>query len=277
RLLTVNMFMRPPGIRSHSSDYKDERLEYFIDHVLPNYDVITLQEMFSFMTTRRQRLIRAAEELGFHYWVTSPAPPLWGLSIDGGLAILSRYPIVDMDSIRYDRGEYSDWLAAKGALYAKIALNPKTHIHIFTTHTQASYGKVTPIDAPSVQIRFRQFADLHRFMRAKTADRLPGEPVIVQGDFNVDARVHEPDQEEDLKEARSTPEYLEMLNIFRGKTPEETSFLLSEDLVYQQWRYHPVTFADVKELPDGRRIARDRILTDDQLHGSCQRLDYVFW
>ncbi|KAJ1651656.1 hypothetical protein IWQ61_007831 [Dispira simplex] len=310
RMLTLNMFMRPPGIRSHSSDYKDERLRYLIDELLPRYDIITLQEMFAFMSTRRRRLIRAAEKQGFHYWITSPPKSLWDLSIDGGLLILSRYPIVEMDSVQYPRGEYSDWLASKGALFAKIALNPASHMYLFTSHTQASYGRVTPLEAPSVQIRFDQFRILHEFISSKTSQRLPGEPVVLQGDLNVDARLHSPGQEEDLHETRSSEEYLRMLEILRGTSfasaapnpatvsrgdvplPPFTSSASSKsamdphqpvhrvafrDLVYHQYRYHPVTFADLEVLDDGQRVPRDQVLTDDALHGSCQRLDFVFW
>ncbi|KAJ1966865.1 hypothetical protein IWQ62_002203 [Dispira parvispora] len=310
RMLTLNMFMRPPGIHSHSSDYKNQRLRYLIDEVLPHYDIITLQEMFAFMSTRRRRLIRAAEEQGFHYWITSPPKSLWDLSIDGGLLILSRYPIVEMDSVQYPRGEYSDWLASKGALFAKIALNPASHMYLFTTHTQASYGRVTPLEAPSVKIRFNQFSILHEFIASKTSQRLPGEPVVLQGDLNVDARLHSPGHEEDLYESRSSEEYLRMLEILRGTSfasPAPNPVIVSKgsvplspltpsinlgstvdrhqpihrvafrDLVYHQYRYHPVTFADLEVLDDGQRVPRDQVLTDNSLHGSCQRLDFVFW
>ncbi|KAJ2195639.1 hypothetical protein GGH18_001865, partial [Coemansia sp. RSA 530] len=40
RILTQNMFMRPPLIKNNKSDWKDARLDYFIEHILPNYDVV---------------------------------------------------------------------------------------------------------------------------------------------------------------------------------------------------------------------------------------------
>ncbi|KAJ1928200.1 hypothetical protein IWQ60_002278 [Tieghemiomyces parasiticus] len=282
RLLTLNMYMRPPLIHSHTTDYKDARLDYLIETVLPHYDVITLQEMFAFASTRRGRLIRAAEEQGFRFWIASPSKSLWDLSIDGGLLILSRYPIVERDSIRYTRGQHSDWLAAKGVLYAKIAVNPDSHLHIFTTHTQASYGRVTPIDDASVLIRFDQFAHLSEFMRNKVASRLPGEPVVVQGDFNVDARVHDDGESEDLHDKRSSEEYREAVSILEGRgrlnhTAAATHPLPLTDLVYQRVGYHPITFGDVLDLPDGKRVPRDTVLTGNDMLSSCQRLDYIFW
>ncbi|KAJ2010070.1 hypothetical protein IWW57_007065, partial [Coemansia sp. S610] len=61
RILTQNMFMRPPLIKTNKSDWKDERLDYFIDNILGNYDVVCLQEMFEFASSRRSRLLAAAE------------------------------------------------------------------------------------------------------------------------------------------------------------------------------------------------------------------------
>jgi len=40
KLLTLNMFMRPPPVHTNESDYKDARLEDFARLFLQNYDVI---------------------------------------------------------------------------------------------------------------------------------------------------------------------------------------------------------------------------------------------
>ena len=42
RLLTFNIFIRPPLVNDFGNDYKDERLAYFTKEILPNYDVICL-------------------------------------------------------------------------------------------------------------------------------------------------------------------------------------------------------------------------------------------
>jgi hypothetical protein len=52
RLLTYNIFLRPPFIRNNADDYKNERFEEFLNH-LDNYDVIALQEMFSLVIYRQ--------------------------------------------------------------------------------------------------------------------------------------------------------------------------------------------------------------------------------
>lgn len=45
KILTYNLFMRPPGIKNHLDDYKNERLEAVLSHLL-NYDILCFQELF---------------------------------------------------------------------------------------------------------------------------------------------------------------------------------------------------------------------------------------
>ena len=78
--------------------------------------------MFEFGSNRRKLLINAAEQLGFLYYVASPSKNIWDVQIDGGIMILSRYPIIAHDRVTYKRGMMSDWLASKGVVYAKIAI-----------------------------------------------------------------------------------------------------------------------------------------------------------
>ncbi|KAJ1925465.1 hypothetical protein IWQ60_004546 [Tieghemiomyces parasiticus] len=223
RILSINLFVRPPGIRTHASDFKDERIQYAIDHVLPEYDIVSFQELFAFASPRRARLIRAAQAQGFHYVYGSPEQTLFNLSIDGGLLTVSRLPIVATDHIRFPRGKYSDWLAAKGAIYTKIAVREGFHLHLFTTHTQASYEPVASLDDATARIRRQQFERLHRFVVKVMRDEKRGsdEPVVVQGDLNVDARVHDR-KPENLKDARCSEEYLAMMATMRyGKAAKD--------------------------------------------------------
>ena len=106
RLLTYNMFMRPPFIKNNISDYKEFRLSYFIEKVLPNYDIICLEEMFEFGSSRRARLLEAARNKGFKYSLTSPI--LFKLAIDGGLVMLSKFPIRENKVLTYPNGVHSD-------------------------------------------------------------------------------------------------------------------------------------------------------------------------
>ncbi|KAJ1979272.1 hypothetical protein H4R34_002888 [Dimargaris verticillata] len=231
RILTLNAFLRPPGIKTNASDYKEHRVDFIIRHILPNYDIVSFQELFAFMSERRRRLIRAAEALGFKYWYGSSTKSWLDLSIDGGLLTLSRYPIVATDSVQFPRGKFSDWLCAKGAIYAKIQLPASgTHLHLFTTHTQASYERVLTLRDPTARIRLKQFHLIHRFIMKKTLDRAPGEPIILQGDLNVDARVHDSARSltpQGLFSTHSSKEYRAMMAVLSGDSAVVESLIRS--------------------------------------------------
>lgn len=109
RLLTFNLFMRPPGIKNNANDYKDERLDYIIEHLLPSYDIITFQEAFAFANRRIDKLLTAAFDQGFFFHVDSPRHYPWDLAGDGGLLLLSRFPIKKADRIEFSRGVHADW------------------------------------------------------------------------------------------------------------------------------------------------------------------------
>ena len=138
RILTYNIFLRPPLLKNNLDDYKDERFEDFLK-LIYNYDIICLQEMFALFNSRMHELIYQAGLQGFFYFTNVGYPDMLSKSIaDGGLLILSRFPITNYCFIPFRYGVLSDSLAEKGLLYAKIKIQ-NTFLHLFTTHLQASY------------------------------------------------------------------------------------------------------------------------------------------
>jgi len=112
-ILTYNLFIRPPGIKNNEDDFKEERLDEFIE-VMDSYDVIGLQEMFSSFSSRVNKLIDAAHKKGFYYSLKSvPHGTFSSFLVDGGLLLLSKYPIIEDDGIIYSQGVQSDGLASK--------------------------------------------------------------------------------------------------------------------------------------------------------------------
>jgi hypothetical protein len=109
RILTLNIFMRPPGVKNNQDDFKDERLDYIIKNILPSYDIITIQEAFSYGNRRIDTLARAAFDQGFYYQEASPRHYPWELAGDGGLLLLSRLPIRRADRVEFPRGVHADW------------------------------------------------------------------------------------------------------------------------------------------------------------------------
>lgn len=138
KLLSFNIFLRPPPVKNNENDWKDERLyDFFLE--MKDFDIICLQEMFGTLTTRRQTLIKIASKLGFFYYYEIPPPSFFAKNlIDGGLLILSRFPIIDTEFKPYSYSVLDCILGQKGCLYAKIKIKD-SFLVIINTHLQASY------------------------------------------------------------------------------------------------------------------------------------------
>jgi hypothetical protein len=119
KILSFNLFMQPPGIKTSSSNHKNSRMEYFMQNVLPNYDIICLQELYAFGNKRKDILLQKASELGLKYSISSPSrgffegeklfePSAILPSIDGGLLILSRFPIVKNAKLTFEKATGTD-------------------------------------------------------------------------------------------------------------------------------------------------------------------------
>ncbi|OAJ37556.1 hypothetical protein BDEG_21566 [Batrachochytrium dendrobatidis JEL423] len=269
------MFMRPPGIYSGNGDFKWERLRLFASTVLSSYDVVSVQECFAFGTTRRSEFIRLAKEQGLEYHCACPLPSWTSGQVDGGLLILSRFPITDTDYLTYPRGVHSDWLAAKGVLYARIEVAQGQYLMLFSTHTQASYEADPPLDSPSSLVRLDQLQRASKFISAKLD---PIEPtnsqqakgvVMFAGDFNVNGRFSRLDGVQHSKEYQLLVDTISgSQSIQDQQTPSEISKNTSQkelfdvvDIAYTCLNEHPVTTCTIVD-------------TDKEPENKC--LDYLF-
>jgi hypothetical protein len=91
KLLTYNIFLRPPPVKNNENDYKNERLADFLKS-LEHFDIICLQECFGAFNNRKQELIKFANKSGLFFYADSPSPSFFSKFIsDGGLLTLSRY------------------------------------------------------------------------------------------------------------------------------------------------------------------------------------------
>lgn len=137
KLLTYNLFLRPPPAKNNASDHKEDRLEHFIK-MLDEYDIVCLQECFMWLNSRKQKLSVYATKQGFNLQMPT-APSIFSRGfIDSGLVIMSRFPIVEQDELIFSKYYDVDAFTMKGSMYAKIEIDGK-HLHLFNTHTQANY------------------------------------------------------------------------------------------------------------------------------------------
>ncbi|MEU5217551.1 sphingomyelin phosphodiesterase [Streptomyces sp. NPDC020807] len=110
---------------------------------------------------------------------------------DGGVAVLSKWPIVRKEQYVYKDACGADWYSNKGFVYTVLDVNG-TRVHVVGTHAQSTDPGCSAGEA--AQMRSRQFKAMDAFLDAKNIPA--GEQVIVAGDMNVDSR---------------TPEYATML------------------------------------------------------------------
>ncbi|MCX4531341.1 sphingomyelin phosphodiesterase [Streptomyces sp. NBC_00841] len=105
---------------------------------------------------------------------------------DGGVTVLSKWPIVHKEQFIYKDACGSDWWSNKGFVYAELNVNG-TKVHVVGTHAQSTDSGCKAGEA--AQMRSRQFKQIDAFLDAKNIPA--SEEVIVAGDLNVDS--HSPE------------------------------------------------------------------------------------
>jgi len=203
-LLSYNLYCLPwlacmmkPSTCPHSYD----RAKAFLKHI-PQYDIIGLQEVWS---PRYQQVESHAKQKGLHVVGSAQASfkNMLGLRVfGGGLMIISKYPIEATRELVFDKGVASDGFVTKGVLYAKVKIGA-SYVHVFNTHMQASYGYEFKENDPYALIRRKQIQQVSSFIAKIALD--DDHPVLVMGDFNVNAICHPVD-------GGDSKEYLEMMN-----------------------------------------------------------------
>lgn len=296
RILSYNVFLRPPCISSDcNGDFKDERLDLIISSVLPAYDVVCLQEIFTRFNWRREKLIEAAKKLGYQYFSIPPDQPMKSLYfVNSGLLTLSKYPIADTSFLPFDHGSGVDRLAFKGILYSRLEIDPGSFLNLFNVHLQSHYHAA---DFANIVSRLKQIHQLKKHVELclKTFTKIErraqlslefNEPVYLIGDFNVCANRNRFSKQSvaAFKTRKRTA-----FDLFLDGQPDEEplfkeySFLLHtlkqpfsfakesnkvRDLLKERYGHHPVTFLD--------DIGSDRSSRSLELERSGDSMDFVF-
>jgi sphingomyelin phosphodiesterase len=155
--------------------------------VLDGQDVVVLQEAFD--NTASDRLLATLRDTYPHQTpVLGRSTAGWDVTSgayrdstpeDGGVAVLSRWPITTRIQHVYRDACGADWFSNKGFAYVRIEA-PSGPLHVIGTHMQAEDSACT--SAPS-GYRAKQRAEIKAFL---TARNIPAsEPVYVVGDMNV--------------------------------------------------------------------------------------------
>lgn len=221
------------------------------------------------------------------YYIMGPDRGNLNIRQDGGLVILSRYPIIAGSSLTYEKSSGSDRLASKGVIYARIQIGPSSddYIHVFNTHMQAhDYGET----------RLEQIKELITFIQEIVqSDNGKIHPIIVAGDFNVTAEKTEDwmeisdvtppeDKGGGIDNTGPSQEYEEFLEIIEDFSKYFTNDLAGEVDLEDSWmELNP-------QQPGFTWIGKDWITGDKNPYGSIgnsvaisdgepKRIDYIFY
>jgi endonuclease/exonuclease/phosphatase family metal-dependent hydrolase len=307
KILTYNIFLRPPPVKNNLSDYKDDRLNDFCK-ILNDYDIICLQEMFGTFTSRRQHLIEQACQSGIFFHADVAAPSFFSKNlIDPGLLILSRFPIIESEFKPFMNTVLQCSVVCKGVLYAKIRIKDATNLIVFNLHLQATY-----FDSNSsqwdlqIKTRINQIEELNEYISHLITEQKIGknDKILLLGDFNIDAHglKYKVDSKFDKKILNEYEILMEKLN----------QNFKTTDLVKKKYNIHPFTygvtgddetaenleklqklfssnvsvdelnerssksFCETLDLSLTRRFLYDLVLTDKSDRGRFQSLDYIF-
>ena len=241
RLLTYNFFCRPPPVNTNGNDYKDSRLQDFLEQ-LHNFDIICFQELFTTFNDRKHRMIREAAKAGLKYYLSSKVPSLLSHFLcDSGLLILSKYQIIEHDYYQYFINISGDAVGCKGVLYAKIKINNK-YLFLFNTHLQSTYFNESQRNIDfTIQIRTSQTEELINFVYNKLLviprEEVKNGLILIAGDFNIDAH-----DNEFIKTKVKFPKYNDTeYNIFKKKINKLGTAI---DLMEKKYNKHIYTFGN---------------------------------
>jgi endonuclease/exonuclease/phosphatase family metal-dependent hydrolase len=111
---------------------------------------------------------------------TRMLPAVKNGQINGGVLIVSKWPIIKERHKIYKATAFPDSLSAKGVLGVTVEMKGR-RFHVFGTHLQA--GKRGKKNSRGPDIRFRQVQDIQKLI---TKWQIPqAEPVFVAGDLNM--------------------------------------------------------------------------------------------
>ncbi|OKJ93544.1 phospholipase [Streptomyces sp. CB03234] len=153
-------------------------------------DVVVLQEAFD--NSSSDALMRAAAaQYPYQTPVMGRGKDGWDATSgaysattpeDGGVTVLSKWPIVRKEQYVYKDACGADWYSNKGFVYAVLNVNG-SRVHVVGTHAQSTDPGCSAGEA--AQMRSRQFRAMDAFLDAKNIPS--SEQVLVAGDFNVDS------------------------------------------------------------------------------------------
>jgi len=167
-ILSYNIYMLTPPLAFTNQETRAEVIPGYVH----GYDAIIFSEAF-YNSARTTLLEGLAPEYPYHTHVLNNSETIE----DGGVIIVSRWPIEFTNQMIYNNCQGEDCFASKGVMYAQINKLGRRY-HLFGTHMQAWKS------GEKVSVRQEQFQQIKQFIGEQHIPK--GEPILIGGDLNVD-------------------------------------------------------------------------------------------
>ncbi|WP_371477659.1 sphingomyelin phosphodiesterase [Kitasatospora sp. NBC_00315] len=188
-VLTYNTFLMSTNLYpSWGQSYRAKAIasaDFFQGH-----DVVVLEEAFD-NTASDQLTAQASAAYPYHTPVVGRSTAGWDATggsyssttpEDGGVTLLSKWPILHREQYVYRDACGSDWWSNKGFLYAVLNVNG-VRTHVIGTHLQSTDSGCSAGQPASV--RAAQLNAMRSFIDGRNIPA--GEPVLIAGDLNIDS------------------------------------------------------------------------------------------
>ncbi|MFD5562961.1 sphingomyelin phosphodiesterase [Kitasatospora griseola] len=188
-VLTYNTFLMSTSLYPNwGQAYRAQAIagaDFFQGH-----DVVVLQEAFD-NATSDSLVAKASAAYPYHTPVVGRSTSGWDATAgsyssatpeDGGVVLLSKWPILRKEQYVFKDACGSDWWSNKGFVYAQIDVNGQ-RTHVVGTHLQSTDSGCA--GGQAADIRGKQLRAMKAFLDAK---QIPAsEPIVLAGDLNIDS------------------------------------------------------------------------------------------
>ncbi|WP_344331441.1 sphingomyelin phosphodiesterase [Kitasatospora putterlickiae] len=189
KVLTYNVFLMSRNLYPNwGQDHRAKAIP--ATEVFQGQDVVVLQEAFD-NAASDALIAQASAAYPYHTPVVGRSTSGWDATSgayssatpeDGGVTLLSKWPILRKEQYVFKDACGSDWWSNKGFVYAVLNVNGlRTHVigtHLQSTDSGCSAGQPAAVRAAQLKA-MKAFVDARNIPAA--------EPVLLAGDLNIDA------------------------------------------------------------------------------------------
>ncbi|MER6297990.1 sphingomyelin phosphodiesterase [Kitasatospora sp. NPDC001539] len=189
-VLTYNTFLMSTSLYPNWGQQQRARAIASADF-FQGHDVVVLEEAFD-NAASDALIAQAAAAYPYHTPVVGRSTSGWDATSgsysattpeDGGVTLLSKWPILRKEQYVFKDACGSDWWSNKGFVYAVLDVDGR-RTHVVGTHLQSTDSGCA--SGQAADDRARQLGAMRAFLDAK---RIPAdEPIAVAGDLNIDSR-----------------------------------------------------------------------------------------